>query len=263
MREPRFDRHGFEAACAADQELERLRKQLDCRRDWLEEAEARFRRNRPDALGRWPSPELVWWARWAVTAAERRVADREEAIRAPFAARHQADKLVWEEEQRRANEQQRAEIAGIAAALAAPYRERAARLAAERAANVALQDEADRERAYGSFYHIKRWEQRTPGRQREITDYLRRFLRWMFAGGHVDADPDTVAGDDLLWDISPPSRRAVSVFVVYAQNRSSRWRELMCAALRLYFLHHDASELFRMVERINRRGPAPGERRRP
>ncbi len=211
MREPRFDRHGFEAACDADPVLRGLCRQLDRRRDWLEEAEARFRRNRPDALGRWPSRELVPRARRAVTAAERRVADREEAIRAPFAARHQADKLVWEEEQ------QRAEIDGIAAALAAPYRERAARLAAERAANVALQDEADRERAYGRFYHIKRWEHRTPGRQREITDYLRRFLRWMFAGGHVDADPDTVAGDDLLWDISPPSRRAVSVFVVYAQ----------------------------------------------
>ena len=116
------------------------------------------------------------------------------------------------------------------------------------------QTEIARVAAYGPDYYIKRWEERTEAQQVRIGSALRSFLKWERDCGYLPEDGHHLVDDPRgMWDIPPPEEEELLLYIAYAKQLSRPWRALICQGLRLYFLHHDRPDLFRMVRRVNKR----------
>ena len=93
---------------------------------------------------------------------------------------------------------------------------------------------------YGKHFKIRRWCDRTPGEQGKIECALSAFRSFRAERGEV------LDGD--MWDLEPPDAETLAVYLGYLRHSSKPWRDSSVAALRLYFLHIENPQLFRMVE---------------
>lgn len=95
--------------------------------------------------------------------------------------------------------------------------------------------------AYGPHYSIKRWEERPEGQQLKITNALCAFRTWRIRRGESfdHASP---------WEMTPPSVETLRVYLALLSTHSVPWRDSSVAALRLYFLHLEMPQLFRLVK---------------
>ena len=95
-------------------------------------------------------------------------------------------------------------------------------------------------RAYGRHYKIKRWGDRPEGEQYKISCALSAFQSWRRDRGEP-VPP-------CIWDMSLPDVETLQVYLALLSLCSRPWRDMSVAALRLYFLHHESPQLFRLVE---------------
>ena len=93
---------------------------------------------------------------------------------------------------------------------------------------------------YGRHYKIRRWCERTAGEQSKIECALSAFRTFRAERG------EALVGD--IWTLEPPAAETVKIYMGYLRRSSKPWRDSSVAALRLYFLHIENPELFRMVE---------------
>ena len=103
-----------------------------------------------------------------------------------------------------------------------------------------VRDELRKLEEYGRHYSIRRWSQRTAGEQDKIECALSAFRSFRLNRGE-DLDGD-------IWDMAPPDVATVQIYVGYLRHSSRPWRDASVAALRLYLLHIEDPDLFRMVE---------------
>lgn len=94
---------------------------------------------------------------------------------------------------------------------------------------------------YGpSYTKLKRWSERTEDQQNRLTCALKAFRTWrMRMGESFDDDP---------WAMPPPEMKVLIGYLVVLSSSSEKWQHVSLAALRLYCLHHNQPQLFRMVE---------------
>lgn len=97
-------------------------------------------------------------------------------------------------------------------------------------------------RAYGRNYlRTKRWHERTEAQQDILEGALQAFRNYRLRLGETFLD-------ESPWAMDPPDTDTLIDYMGTVAVCCRRWQELSVAALRLYFLHHNQPQLFRMVE---------------
>ena len=94
---------------------------------------------------------------------------------------------------------------------------------------------------YGKRYKTVRWEQRASDSQVRILRALSAFRTWRARRGEE-------FDNEELWDMPPPTPSTLNVYLTYVSYTCRDWRDVNVAALRLYFLHIENPQLFKLVD---------------
>ena len=103
-----------------------------------------------------------------------------------------------------------------------------------------IPDELRKIKEYGPHYKILRYEDRSPEMQARIESSLSAFRSFRRQRGEVL--------EGTVWELPPPDVVTLQIYLGYVGIASRTWRDANVAALRLYFIHIQRPDLFRMVE---------------